>query len=243
MELINAKKVIIDQLQKDILLLQGFKAVASQPSGTIILPSIEASFPNSVFPTGAIHEFINEVPEHAAASGGFIAGLLKSLMLNGGSCLWISASRTLFPPALKLFGVAPDRIIFIDLKKEKDVLWAMEEALKCEGLAAVIGEVSEINLSQSRRLQLTVEKSGVTGLLIRNNIQKIATSACVARWQIKPLISELEDGMPGVGFPRWKVELLKVKNGSPGSWDIEWANNRFNLIQYEEAVLEKLRVG
>jgi protein ImuA len=243
MELINAKKVIIDQLQKDILLLQGFKAVASQPLGTIILPSIEASFPNSVFPTGAIHEFINEVPEHAAASGGFIAGLLKSLMLNGGSCLWISASRTLFPPALKLFGVAPDRIIFIDLKKEKDVLWAMEEALKCEGLAAVIGEVSDINLTQSRRLQLTVEKSGVTGLLIRNNIQKIATSACVARWQIKPLISELEDGMPGVGFPRWKVELLKVKNGSPGSWDIEWSNNRFNLIQYEEAVLEKLRVG
>lgn len=243
MELINAKKVIIDQLQKDILLLQGFKAVASQPLGTIILPSIEASFPNSVFPTGAIHEFINEVPEHAAASGGFIAGLLKSLMLNGGSCLWISASRTLFPPALKLFGVAPDRIIFIDLKKEKDVLWAMEEALKCEGLAAVIGEVSEINLSQSRRLQLTVEKSGVTGLLIRNNIQKIATSACVARWQIKPLISELEDGMPGVGFPRWKVELLKVKNGSPGSWDIEWSDNKFNLIQYEEAVLEKLKVG
>jgi protein ImuA len=243
MELIKAKKVIIDQLQKDILLLQGFKAVASQPLGTIILPSIEASFPNSVFPTGAIHEFINEVPEHAAASGGFIAGLLKSLMLNGGSCLWISASRTLFPPALKLFGVAPDRIIFIDLKKEKDVLWAMEEALKCEGLAAVIGEVSEINLSQSRRLQLTVEKSGVTGLLIRNNIQKIATSACVARWQIKPLISELEDGMPGVGFPRWKVELLKVKNGSLGSWDIEWSDNKFNLIQYEEAVLEKLKVG
>jgi protein ImuA len=243
MELINAKKVIIDQLQKDILLLQGFKAVASQPSGTIILPSIEASFPNSVFPTGAIHEFINEVPEHAAASGGFIAGLLKSLMLNGGSSLWISASRTLFPPALKLFGVAPDRIIFIDVKKEKDVLWAMEEALKCEGLAAVIGEVSEINLSQSRRLQLTVEKSGVTGLLIRNNIQKIATSACVARWQIIPLISELEDGMPGVGFPRWKVELLKVKNGSPGSWDIEWSDNKFNLIQYEEAVLEKLKVG
>lgn len=123
------------------------------------------------------------------------------------------------------------------------MLWALEEALKCEGLAAVIAEVSDINLTQSRRLQLTVEKSGVTGLLIRNNIQKIATSACVARWQIKPLISELEDGMPGVGFPRWKVELLKVKNGSPGSWDIEWSDNKFNLIQHEDAVLEKLKVG
>lgn len=243
MGLINAKRLIIDQLQKDILLLQGFKAEATQSSGTITLKSIEASFPNNVFPTGAIHEFINEVPEHAAASGGFIAGILQSLMLNGGSCLWISATRTLFPPALKLFGVSPDRIVFIDLNKEKDVLWAIEEALKCEGLAAVIGEVSAIDLTQSRRLQLTVEKSKVTGLIIRNDIHKLATSASVARWKIRPLISELEDGMPGVGFPRWKVELLKVKNGIPGSWDIEWSNGKFNLIQYEEAILEKLKVG
>lgn len=243
MGLIHAKRLIINQLQKDILLLQGFKTEATQSSETITLKSIEAAFPNTVFPTGAIHEFINEVPEHEAASGGFIAGILQSLMLNGGSCLWISAARTLFPPALKLFGVSPDRIVFIDLKKEKDVLWAIEEALKCEGLAAVIGEVSAINLTQSRRLQLTVEKSKVTGLIIRNDIHKLATSACVARWKIKPLISELEDGMPGVGFPRWKVELLKVKNGIPGSWDIEWSNGKFNLIQYEEAILEKLKVG
>jgi protein ImuA len=164
-------------------------------------------------------------------------------MVDGGACLWISASRTLFPPALKLFGVEPDRIIFIDLKKEKDVLWAMEEALKCDGLAAVIGEVSDINLTQSRRLQLTVEKSKVTGLILRNNKQKLATTACVARWQIKPIVSELEDGMPGVGFPRWNVELLKVKNGSPGSWDIEWSAGKFNLVQPQEHILKQLQVG
>jgi len=243
MELKNANKDIIDQLQKEILLLQGFKAEECHASNSISLPSIETAFPNSVFPIGAIHEFITAEPEHAAACSGFIAGLLKSLMVNSGACLWISASRTLFPPALKSFGVEPDRIIFIDLKNENDVLWAMEEALKCEGLAAVIGEVSGINLTQSRRLQLTVEKSRVTGLILRNNTQKLATTACVARWQIKPIISELEDGMPGVGFPRWNVELLKVKNGIPGAWDIEWSDGRFNLLQYEEVIFEKLNVG
>ncbi|HEX8607449.1 MAG TPA: Error-prone repair protein ImuA [Pedobacter sp.] len=243
MELKNANKGIIDQLQKEILLLQGLRAKDCQASNSFSLASIESAFPNSVFPTGAIHEFVNVIPEHAAASGGFIAGLLNFLMVNGGACLWISASRTLFPPALKLFGVEPDRIIFIDLKEQKDVLWAMEEALKCEGLAAVIGEVSDINLTQSRRLQLTVEKSKVTGLILRNNKQKLATTACVARWQIKPIVSELEEGMPGVGFPRWNVELLKVKNGNPGSWEIEWSAGRFNLVQYPEVVLEKLQVG
>ena len=46
--------------------------------------------------------------------------------------------RTIFPPALKSFGIAPDKIIFIDLKKEKEILWAMEEALKCDGLQQLL---------------------------------------------------------------------------------------------------------
>ena len=38
------------------------------------------------------------------------------------------------------------------------MLWVIEEALKCEGLAAVIGEIKELSFTQSRRLQLAVEK-------------------------------------------------------------------------------------
>ena len=237
------QREIIEQLQKEILLLQGFKVQDDAAVDRIRLATIENAFPNSVFPTGAIHEFINLEPEHAAASGGFLGGILKSLMHDGGACLWISAARTLFPPALKLFGVEPDRIIFIDLKREKDVLWAMEEALKCEGLAAVVAEVSAINLTQSRRLQLTVERSKVTGFILRDQVQKMSNTACVARWRVKPILSEMEDGMPGVGFPRWNVELLKVRNGLPGSWDIEWFAGKFNLVEQERFINANLKVG
>jgi protein ImuA len=41
----------------------------------------------------------------------------------------------------------------------------------------------------------------------------------------------LEYGFPGVGFPRWNVELLKVRNGKPSSWKIEWSGNRFQNIE------------
>jgi protein ImuA len=192
---------------------------------------VESVFPNGVFPVGAVHEFVSAAPEHAAATGGFMAGVLGSLMRGGGACLWISVSRMLFPPALKFFGVEPDRIIFIDLKKEKDVLWAMEEALKCEGLAAVVGEVREISFTQSRRLQLAVEQSKVTGFLLSNNPAGLKTTACVARWRITPLPSETEETMPGIGFTRWNVELLKVRNGSPGNWKMEWSGGKFTQVQ------------
>jgi protein ImuA len=36
--------------------------------------------------------------------------------------------------------------------------------------------------------------------------------------------------MPGVGFPRWEVELLKVRNGEPGKWIIEWSPNGIKYI-------------
>jgi protein ImuA len=228
--MLASKKDIITELQKNILQWQGMKVPMAGRTRFLGLESVEAVFPNAVFPTGAIHEFLTEEPEHAAACGGFLGGLLQVLMQKGGICLWISTSRSLFPPALKSFGVNPDRIIFIDLKRERDLLWAMEEALKCGSLAAVVAEIGEISFTESRRLQLVVEKSRVTGFILRGSTQKMSTTACVARWKITPLPSELEDGMPGVGFPRWSVELLKVRNGNPGAWKIEWSGRAFQAV-------------
>jgi protein ImuA len=225
----KTKKEIVAQLQREILMLQGFKpALASDQR--IGLGAVEAAFPNSVFPIGAIHEFICTIPEVAAATQGFIAGVLNALMKNGGICIYISRSRALSPTALYAYGVEPHQIIFIDLDRERDVLWAMEEALKCKELAAVIAEVSVITFAQSRRLQLALEKSQVTGFILRTAADRITSTACVARWQITPVQSEQIDGLPGLGFPRWQVELLRVRNGNPGVWEIEWAAGKFEHV-------------
>ena len=105
----------------------------------------------------------------------------------------------------------------------------MEEALKCEALSAVIGELRDLDFTASRRLQLAVEKSRVTGFVIRHVRKKINTTACVTRWKISHLPSEMIDQLPGIGFPRWKVELLKVRNGKPGAWEITWIDGAFKV--------------
>jgi protein ImuA len=232
----GSKADIIAQLQREILPLQGFKTTLHNTMVDAGLGSIKNAFPNAAFPTGAIHEFIATGAEDGAATGGFVAGIISSLMKAAGATIWISASRTIFPPALKSFGIAPDKIIFIDLKKEKEILWAMEEALKCKGLSAVIGEMQELSFTTSRRLQLAVEQSQVTGFILRRNPRSLNTTACVTRWKITSLSSELTDDMPGVGFPRWNVELLKVRNGRPGRWQIEFAAGRFKHISKIAAI-------
>jgi protein ImuA len=239
--LLTAKSHIISELQANILCLQGFKSVNS-PALDIGLGPIKDAFPNATFPLGCVHEFLYAQAEDGAATGGFIASLVNSLGSNG-SVLWISSARKVFPPALKSFGIQPDRFVFVDLQREKDVIWAMDEALKCAALTAVVGEVNNIDFTASRRLQLAVEQSEVTGFVIRNNKSNPGTTACVSRWKITSLPSESFDGVPGIGFPKWRVELLRIRNGKPGVWTVYWREGGFRFVDAESSGAEVTRGG
>jgi protein ImuA len=244
LQISSSKAAIIAQLQRDILPLQASSKRLNQTTLNVLPPLIQNSFPNAQFTLSAVHEFICNGAEDMASTTGFVSGILSTIMQNGGASIWISSSKTIFPPALASFGIDPGKIIFIELKKEKEMLWAMEEALKCDSVSAVIGEIKELSFMNSRRLQLAVEQSGVTGFTIRNNPRNLNTTACVTRWKITSLRGEQHD-MPGVGFPKWNVELLKVRNGKPGSWEIEFSGRSFTHISRVGAMdmQQKKRTG
>ena len=230
---------IIAQLKKEILPLQGFKSIKGKENYDLGLGPIRFAFPNSCFPLGAMHEFCCDEKENTAATSGFISGILSRLMKDGATCIWVRTTKTIFPPALKTFGIDPEKIIFVDLKSDKDVLWVTEEALKFDGLAAVIAELRELDFTASRRLQLAVEHSRVTGFIIRNKPRNQNTTACVSRWKISSIESSSPNDLPGIGFPRWNVELLKVRNGIPGSWQVEWINGRLKTIQKSITIISE----
>lgn len=239
----SPKTDIIAQLRRDILRLEKFNSV-NHAAVDVGLGPMKDAFPNGSFPLGAVHEFLSASIEDSTATSGFVSGLLASLISNTGTIVWISSSRILFPPALKSFGIAPDRFIFVDLQKEKDVLWAMDEALKCSAITAVVGEMREIDFTASRRLQLAVEQSQVTGFILRNNYRKLNPTACVSRWKITQLPSMIDD-FPGIGFPTWRVELLRIRNGKAGVWDMQWINGKFVPVYKIPAALheQQMKVG
>lgn len=225
-----AKKEVLKQLRREILAAEGLQRPTYESTIDLGLSALEEAFPDKVFPTGCIHEFISPDTETAAATTGFIAALLGHLSLHKGPCIWVSSDQRLFAPALTAFGLQPDQVIFIQPERDKDLLWAAEQALRCEALAAVIVDMKELDLTASRRLQLAVEQSRITGLLHRHHPARISNTASVARWQVQPLSSN-SNGLPGVGYPCWQVELQKVRNGKPGSWIVEWAEGRLQILQ------------
>ena len=233
------KKEMAKKLQAKINEIQGLGKLSSEPAKKGLAP-FDAAFPDHVFPTGAIHEFISYEPAEAASTNGFISALVGKFMKTGGLCLWIGSERKVFPSGLKYFGIEPDRIVFINISKLKDVLWTIEEALKCEALTAVVGEIGELSFTDSRRLQLAVEHSGVSGFIHRYRPHTENAVACTTRWRITPLISTPYDGLPGVGHSSWDVQLLKVRNGRPNSWQISWSGGCFLSLVNREFSLSSL---
>lgn len=149
MKELAGKKEIIKQLKEKILAMEGFSSGPDSHQFDFGLGPMNAAFPGGTFPVGAVHEFISPTQTSFSATNGFISGLLSTLMKKDGICLWVSTGRRLFPPTLKSFGIEPHRVIFIDVRRDKDALWVMEQALKYNSLAAVVAELRDINFAES----------------------------------------------------------------------------------------------
>jgi len=187
--------------------------------------AIDSRLPEGGLVLGALHEFIEAGPgaEFVGAATLFLAGIAARLE---GPVLWCLNRRDLFAPGLMHAGLHPDRVIYAETFRGRDVLAVMEEGLRERGLAAVIGEVTHLGLTPSRRLQLASEASGVPAFALRRwwtVAEKELTglpTAAVTRWRISPFASHAPP-VPGLGRARWHVELLRCRGGEPSSWILE----------------------
>lgn len=193
--------------------------------------TLDAHLPGGGLLLGALHEVSGARPElaHAAAAALFAAGVAARLE---GPVLWCLTRRDLFAPALAGAGLHPDRVLYAEAGDEATVLAVAEEALRYGGLAGVVAEVTRLGLTPSRRLQLAAEASGVTGLVLRrwprDGRPPAGSTAAATRWRVtalpsSPLPASLWGGTtPGVGRPRWRLELLRCRGGeAPRIWTVE----------------------
>jgi protein ImuA len=183
---------------------------------------VDDRLPNGGLACGHLHEAIEAgaAGQYAGLATLFVAGIAARMQ---GPVLWCLRGRDLFAPALARVGLHPDRVIFCETWKDRDVLPAMEEGLKCGGLAAVVGEVSKLSLNASRRLQLCAGESGVTALIIRrwSNATETEPNATATRWRIAPHPSPPVSGFDGLARQWWQLDLLRVRGGEPFSCVVE----------------------
>ncbi|HKR90449.1 MAG TPA: protein imuA [Phenylobacterium sp.] len=164
--------------------------------------------------------------ETGAAPAAFTA-LMAAPLARRGWAVWVLRRDDLWAPGLEGLGFPADRLIQVCARDEAEALGVMEDALGAQGVAAVIGEVEDVDLTAGRRLQLASEKAGATGFVIRRRPfggqarREAPGSAAATRWRVASAPSEPPAGEFGLGAPRFLAALERCRGGRPGAWLFE----------------------
>ena len=200
---------------------------AGSRHGGAVLPfgiaDMDTHLPGGGLALGALHEVTggrNGAVDEAAATL-FAAGIAAR---TGGKVLWCLKRADLFAPGLAQAGLAADRVIHVEAGDDRSVLACIEEGLRPGGLGAVVGDVRRLSMTASRRLQLAAEGTETMGLVLRRGrkaeMETGPPSAARTRWRISARPSAPLPG-PGVGRPRWRVELTRCRGGQPAEFELE----------------------
>src|SRR5262249_37280774 len=196
-----------------------------------------------------LHEMAAVRETELAAATGFALALA---LAAGGSgrkqeTIWIAEDLSLaengapYGPGLPEIGIAPERLLTVTAARGRDVLWAMEEALRCRAIGVVIVELRSraIDTVATRRLSLAATAGNTLGLIPRA-APAGARSAAATRWIIGAAPSWRARGgeRSDVGPPRLTTHLIRNRRGPLGAWIVEWnsVEQRFELATHSEPV-------
>jgi protein ImuA len=225
-----AERTLLPELRERIRLIER-PAVTAHGVVPFGVAAIDRALPGGGLARGALHEIlgVGGDEEDGAVAAAFAAGVLGRLvMARDGLVLWCLPRPDLYGPGLAVHGLDPGRLVLVRASRDAEILWAMEEGLRTPGIVAVVGEVGALPAVASRRLQLAAERSGATAFLLRRwreggraARERALPNAAMTRWRIAALPSRPVRDEPGVGHPRWRIELLRCRGGEPGCWEME----------------------
>ncbi|MCV9937415.1 damage-inducible protein [Boseaceae bacterium BT-24-1] len=209
--------------------------------------AMDSRLPGGGLALGALHEV-------GGGGQGAIDGAAAALFTAGvaartpGKVLWCMTQCDLFAPSVAQAGLLPDRVIYVEAADDKTVLACMEEGLRHGGLGSVVGEVTRLSMTASRRLQLAAEGTGSIGIALRRWLREPDVSdfgqptAAMTRWRVSVLPSTALP-VTGVGRHRWLVELIRVRAGESADFELEACDDTGRLGLPAELVDRPVSAG
>ncbi len=247
----------LDSLRDEIAALSGLPtglrqdgkvmAAADEPRLAFGIPALDGRLEGGLLRAG-LHEFRSARTTDGTALAGLAAALCTGL---SGAVLWVRVAGEeqetgrLYGPGLSALGLEPQRLVLVRARRVQDALWALEEGLRCRGLAAVIGEVAghprTLDLTASRRLAIRAREEGVMGLLLRPGSEPDA-SAALTRWAVRPAPSVAEEGfVEHVGPAAWRLDLERNRFGPVGRFEVEWDHGQHRFASLRRQALSVAR--
>ncbi len=246
------RRKVIDDLRTYIRRVEGgadFASATPSPqagagSWTLGIAAIDDLLGPLGLDPGGVHEIRSEAPADgmgaaaATAARRIFALLLGVRRLHAlerpGPLLWClpaaAAHETGMPYSrgLAALGLDPDRVIIASPRKNRDVLWVVEEAVKAGCLSLVLGEVQGGGVTAARRLSLAAAE-GRTPCVLVSPAGQAAVTATATRWRVLPRLSgvdALDPAAPGAHGFAIALERCRARPLVSGALDfaVEWSD-------------------
>ena len=127
---------------------------------------------------------------------------------SAGCIVWIAPPFIPYAPALHSQGIDLDRVLIVrdhtNTWGNKDVLWALEQAMRFGSCAAVLAWTHSVDQIPLRRLQLAAEAGRCWAVLFRPLNASHQRSPAVLRMRLTAIGEQT------------RIEILKCRGGRPG---------------------------
>lgn len=191
----------------------------SQTVGLLRLLSAGGLLPRGGLPEGGLVEWL----EAGAGGGAAALALLAAREVcqpaqdrgqdrGRGPLVIVDGRGEFYPLAGAGLGIDLSQTLVVRPRR-KDEVWALDQALRCPGVGAVLGWSGVLGDRTFRRLQLAAEAGGGMGLLVRPPSARSAPSWAHLRFSVAPLVSTEP---LAAGRRRLRVELVRCRGGASG---------------------------
>lgn len=190
----------------------------SEPRFSAGSPSIDQLLPHGGLRRGTVVQWVGESGGGAWSLAMIAAAAIAKSEMSGGKPLVVfDLNQEFYPPAAVALGVPADRMMVIHKKAHHtrgDMIWAIDQALRCEAISAVWCELgSWVNDRDARRLQLAAEAGGTVGLFVRPEEVRKRPSFADVSWHVSPY----RDATDSSSRRRLRVEIDRCRGGAEGA--------------------------
>ena len=182
------------------------------------VPALDASLPHGGLPAGAITELLS----HQPGSGVMRLAIqcARQAVRAGGVVAVVDTQNNFYPPAAVQLGLSVEQLLIVRTRRPAEAFWAVDQALRCSAVAAVLAYLPHLERARARRLQLSAEIGGGLGLLLQPATD-LRPSFAGIRMQIEPVAADgsVADGLTDHAGRPWRpqhrITLLTVREGMP----------------------------
>ncbi|QDU61888.1 Protein RecA [Planctomycetes bacterium Pan216] len=199
---------------------------------------LDRVLPGEGYRRGTLVEWI--APQGGSGATSLAWQVAPSVLREGASLVVIDPEEEFYPPGLATLGIDPSRLLVVrfptkrrdapprqgrrqrsrrsrDDPRESEVVWALEQTLRCPAVGMTLASLESLESRSFRRLQLAAEQGGGVGVLLRGPTATKAPSWAEVRLRVEPKPSQGK-------VRRWRVELLKCRGAAGMTW--EWERDR-----------------